>query len=216
MSPISHAFIAWFIALLVASRVNDRRLIVICGVAADIDGVFILIDSQSYADYHHTFGHSLIFGVMIALVATALGSDRLRVFVGSLVAFGLHLVADVVGSNWRIMPLYPISNLEVSLVDHLSDGMIYNVINPLAILLMFVGIFAVMYRREISPLEFFSEKLDHRVTGWFIYPWKYRCHMCNRRAFAECVECQKKVCARHLPKLVPSRCEMCWERSENG
>jgi len=190
-------------------NVSDRRLVVIAGVVLDIDGIFILFNNDLFYKYHHTFGHSYIFGILIAITAGILAKDKKKVFFAALGAFTLHLIADIVGSNWAITPLYPITKYEITGSIYFSNFTIYNVINPVVFLLSILAIITIMYKKELSPLEFISEKLDKRMVGLYIYPFKYKCETCRKRAFIECNICGKKACSNHTKSILKSKCKLC-------
>lgn len=209
MSPLVHGLIAWLLAVLLLKNVHDRRLAVVAGVALDIDGIFILFDLDLYSTYHHTFGHSYIFGFLMAAAAFGLGRERVKVFVAALGAFSLHLLADIVGSNWGINPFYPFTDISLSIYPTLSLFTIYVVVNGLTTTVAMILMLWIMYKKQISPLEFISEKLDERFVSTYIYFIKYRCEICGKRAFTYCSECGKKVCSKHLKSLITFKCEEC-------
>ena len=163
MSPIVHGMIAWLIAVLFAKQVNDRRLIVIAGVVLDIDGIFILFNDSQYFDYHHTFGHSFVFGILVAVVACALSTDKINIFFGAISAFSMHLVADIVGTNWPVPIFYPLSDFSLTSGTIFTNNQIYNIINPVVFITSLILILIIMYYKEISPIEFISEKLDKYI-----------------------------------------------------
>ncbi len=209
LSPIVHGMIAWIFAVLLISNVNDRRLVVIAGVAMDIDGFFILFNEDLFYQYHHTFGHSYIFGILIAITGAILANNKKRVFTAGLGAFTLHLLFDIIGSNWAVYPLYPIYNFNISISPYLSNGLIYGINNPIVFIISLIIILVIMYAKEISPLEFISEKMDRKITGYYIFPFKYKCDICGKKAFGECSRCNKKVCSNHLNKIINSKCSLC-------
>jgi len=186
----------------------DRRLIVIAGLAGDLDGVFVLFDADLFLWYHHTFGHSFVFGLPLALVAGAL-VRRWWVGAGAMAAFALHLVADVVGSSWAIQPFYPLSSWGISADPTISSTTIYLVLNPIvaAVVLGLAGL--VMYRREVSPFEVISLRLDRYAVYAWVYPFKHRCESCGRRALARCGSCGRNRCAAHFANFWRLRCAGC-------
>lgn len=208
MSPVVHGLLAWLLACLVCNRRLDRRLVVIAGVAADLDGVFVLFSSDLYITYHHTFGHTFVLGLPIALAAASLGASHWRVGLAALAAFGLHLVADIVGSSWPVQPLYPLSAWSVSADPFLSPATIYLAINPVVAAMAFALTAWVMYRSEISPFEVVSLRLDRFAVFAWIFPLKHRC-ACGNRAIARCTRCLRVSCARHLRSFWRSRCAVC-------
>ena len=172
MSPILHGMLAWLVAVMISKNVNDRRLIVIAGVIPDIDGIFILFDQAAYNTYHHTFGHSLVFGIMVALVASFLSSDKTKVAIAALGAFSLHLFSDIIGSNWAIQPFCPISEWAVGNPAFLTNVIIYDIINPGTFFIAFFIIAAIAFFKGFTPFEFLSEKLDNKLVEILIKPFK--------------------------------------------
>ena len=209
MSPLIHALIAWLLAIAFLRNSSDRRLAVIAGVAPDLDGVFILFSQVLFLTYHHTFGHSYVFGLPVALSAAVLGRDRLRTGLVALGAFSLHLGADIVGTDWPIPPLYPFSGPSFSMRGVLSGEVLYAVIDPIVAVAVIGLVFAVMYRREVSPLEFFSERLDRWFVSRWVYPFKRRCEVCGKRALGPCGSCGRAMCPDHIRGLLRSRCLDC-------
>ena len=209
MSPLVHGLLAWILAMLLISNINDRRIVVIMGVTLDIDGFFILFNDQLFQDYHHTLGHSYLFGIAIALFGAMLANDKKRVFVVGLGAFSLHLIADIIGSNWAIYPLYPLVGYKISIATYLSNEVIYNLINPIVFGISVIIVISFMYRQEKSPLEFVSEKLDRKVVGFYIFPFKYKCDICEKRAWTKCGKCGRKLCSDHMKGLINTKCTKC-------
>ncbi|MBA3045293.1 MAG: metal-dependent hydrolase [Candidatus Thermoplasmatota archaeon] len=163
MSPIVHGMIAWLVAIIFAKQVNDRRLIVIAGVVLDIDGIFVLFNDSQFYEYHHTFGHSLVFGLLVAIVACALSTDKIKIFFGALSAFSMHLVADIVGTSWPVPIFYPLSDFSLTSSTMLTHNQVYNIINPAVFIICLILILIIMYYKEVSPIEFISEKLDNFI-----------------------------------------------------
>lgn len=165
MSPIVHGMVAWLVAVLFAKQVNDRRLITIAGVVPDIDGIFILFDRAAYHELHHTFGHSILFGILVAIIAYALAKDRIKAFAGAIAAFSLHVISDVAVTNWSVAVLSPLSDYRLYLYQ---DPSLVAVVYPAIFFVCFGLILFTAYRRRISPLEFISEKWDRYVLGKLI------------------------------------------------
>lgn len=209
MSPLVHGIVAWLIALIFVNNVQDRRLIVIAGVAADIDGIFILFDRDLFSTYHHTFGHSFVFGILIALTAGMLAKNKIRTGWGAIAAFSGHLIFDLIGSNLPIAIFCPLNQIRISFTSYLSKEIMYVVINPMTFVIAIFIVFVIMYLYEISPIEFISEKLDKKMVGAYVFPLKYKCEYCGRRAFGECEKCKRKVCTNHLENFLNSKCSGC-------
>ena len=181
----------------------------ILGIIPDIDGVFLLFDQNLYRQYHHTFGHSLFFGLLVMAVLLPFGKNRKKLAWAGSLTFLAHLAADVVGSGWGITLFYPMSDHEIGMGGILSFTMIYDVIGPGTFILVLVTIVIILFRKEVSPIEFFSVKLDRWVVRFYTHPFKYRCGICGKWAFTECSECRRKVCPRHTGDMIRSRCTEC-------
>ncbi len=214
MSPILHGLLAWLLAAALLKDVRDRRLAVIAGGISDIDGFHVLYDQALYNDYHHTFGHTLLFGIPVALCLALAARDRKQAFLVSLGTFSLHLLADIAGTSWPVFPFYPLFELNFSMGHYLSEATLDNVVVPATWILVLLLMAAVMFKKEISPLEFFSAKLDARFTGLYIYPFKYSCHVCRSWAFICCAGCEKKVCPEHIGSLSSWQCSECLEKEK--
>jgi hypothetical protein len=195
--------------VLILKETNDRRLAVIAGVALDIDGIFILFNYDLFVIYHHTFGHSFIFGIPMAITAMVLGKEKLKVFFASIGAFSLHLIADIIGSNWAIYPFYPNTEFSLSISPMLSNFIIYGVINIIVFLICIGLMLGIMYYKQISPMEFISKKLDERFVSTYVYYFKYKCEICGKKAFTYCSKCEIKVCNKHLKSLISFKCTKC-------
>jgi hypothetical protein len=210
MLPLVHGLLAWFLAVVILKNVNDRRLVIVAGVAPDLDGIFMLFNQDLYYQFHHTFAHSYVFGIMMALTAGVLGIKKKKVFIVAVGTFSLHLITDIIGATWAVYPLYPFSNLGLTIGIYLSYDVIYQFINPPVLLLSLVTVICVAYFKEFSPVEFISEKLDKTIVGYYVNPIKYKCNKCGKRAFIECFECGKKFCTIHSRSIIKSKCKNCF------
>ena len=102
-------------------------------------------------------------------------------------------------------------DFRISAGGYLSDAMIYGIINPVVMGLTFLGVLLIMYYREITPLEFLSEKLDKQIGSYYVYPLKYKCEICGKMAYVQCSKCGRKVCARDAEKIIKPVCKACNE-----
>jgi hypothetical protein len=209
VSPVVHAFIGWLCAIAICRNINDRRMVVVAGVIADIDGLYILYDVDLFLDTHHTWGHTFLFGLPVAAAIGLLAEEKLNAFVAALSAYSLHLFADIVGTDWAVSPLYPVSDVSFSASPTLSNEMIYVIIGPVAFLLVMLLVFVAGYRTERSPVEFFSEKWDRAVIEEMIYPLKYRCEFCDTAAVLRCRKCGRRVCGKHKSRKRKGMCGRC-------
>ena len=70
-------------------------------------------------------------------------------------------------------------------------------------------VLVIMYRREVAPFEFFSERLDRWFVSRWVYPFKRRCQVCGRRALGPCGSCGRAMCSDHLHGFLRARCLDC-------
>jgi len=202
MSPLAHALLAWLVAAGMVKHLRDRRLVVLAGILSDIDGVFVLFDRELFDTYHHTFGHSFVLGIPLVLGLALLAKNRKSTALAAFTAFTVHVVSDIIATNWAVYPFYPFSDLHMTIGDHVTDGVIYGTIDPTIFLLALLLIVVVGYTKEISPVEFFWKKLDQKMVSMYVYPFKYRCEVCGKWAFIRCDVCGGKVCSRHIESLL--------------
>jgi membrane-bound metal-dependent hydrolase YbcI (DUF457 family) len=207
VSPITHGALAWLLALIILKNVNDRRMVVIAGVLPDIDGIFVLFNEELFQEYHHTFGHYLVFGILLSITVGLMGNDKKKVFI-AFGAFLLHLIADIIGA-WSVQPFYPVYNQSFSADMIISFDIIQSIIHPAINITLITLVISIAYFKEISPIEFISAKLDKTVIGFYVNPLKYRCMVCGKRALIECSVCNKKYCAEHSRSLIQTRCSEC-------
>ena len=109
MSPITHFLVGWVgLERLQASR-RDKALVVLAGLAPDLDGLGLVPDfatralglpvTDYYLAFHRMYGHGLPAALLIAAVAGALGVRRYRVALWAFVSVHLHFVCDLIGSR---------------------------------------------------------------------------------------------------------------------
>lgn len=74
---------------------------VLASIAADVDGLGLLFGPQAYLRYHRLFGHNLLYGLGVTLVAARWVGWRPRALGLIYVAFLSHLVGDYFGGGPR-------------------------------------------------------------------------------------------------------------------
>lgn len=109
MSPITHFMVGWVgLERFQASR-RDKALVVLAGLAPDLDGLGIVVDfatralglpeTDYYQSFHRMFGHGLPAAVIIAAVAGALGRRFFWVASWAFISVHLHFLCDLLGSR---------------------------------------------------------------------------------------------------------------------
>jgi hypothetical protein len=186
----------------------------IIGVISDIDGVFILFSEDLFLTYHHTFGHWLIFGIPLALFFSILSKNKVKGFLAFSSAFIVHLIADIMGSNWSVHPFQPFSDVGFSAYPTISNHLIYFRINPVVfIFLVIVSIYILLkYRR--TPWEFISKKWDLRLSNFPLLPLKEKCEFCENRGYFICEKCKKILCMEHVNTGTTFLCPNCGRNTD--
>ena len=124
MSPVTHLLAGWMVANF-AGRPRDRALIMLAGVAPDLDGLGIvpeLLTSHSahplpwFTEYHHVVGHNVGFALATTLLVYFLTKRSFPAAMLTALSFHLHLLCDLLGArgpdgySWPIPYLLPFSN----------------------------------------------------------------------------------------------------------
>lgn len=177
MTPPQHFIISWVVANGVTLDRRSRLGITLAGILPDVDGLGYFVDranlrfdvySHYYMDYHHFIGHNLFAGLFIAGMMAYFCQRKLTVFLLSLLAFHLHLLADLAGSmggdgyQWPIYYLYPIlpdfaltwsGQWELSSWKNSAIGISF-----------FVIALIIAHYKQVTFFEFFSTKIEKKVT----------------------------------------------------
>ena len=109
MNPITHFLVGWDgLERLQPSR-RDKALVVLAGLAPDLDGLGIVVDfgtrmlglpeTNYYQAFHRLYGHGLAAALLISALAGAMGTRRRRVALWAFVAVHLHFLCDLLGSR---------------------------------------------------------------------------------------------------------------------
>lgn len=126
MSPITHFLVGWAGLEGRQGADRDKALVVLAGLAPDLDGLGIIVDfatrmlglpeTDYYQMFHRMYGHALPAALAIAAVAAALAVHKVSVSVWAFVSVHLHFLCDVLGSRgsapediWGIYYLAPFS-----------------------------------------------------------------------------------------------------------
>ncbi|MDP8255868.1 MAG: metal-dependent hydrolase [Candidatus Alcyoniella australis] len=178
MNPVSHFLIGWVTANTVELTRRDRALIVIAGVAPDLDGLGIVAEKATqhseqpllwWTQYHHVLCHNLGFGLLLTALALVLAKTRRAITaLLALLAFHLHLLGDLVGARgpegdqWPIPYLLPFSDKwELAWSHQWALNAWPNFAITAA---MLAATFYLAAKRGYSPLEFVSQKADKKFV----------------------------------------------------
>jgi inner membrane protein len=188
MSPVTHFLASWLVAN-ASNQLNrrERTMIVLAGVAPDLDGLgwfaeFLTGDSGDafswYSAYHHTLGHTMVFGLALILLGLFLTSRRYMVALLILLSFHLHLLADLAGSRgpdgyqWPIFYWLPFSSLSpwIWSGQWALNGWPNFLITATALFISFW----LAWKRGFSPVGIFSASADRSFIDVLRKRFPYR------------------------------------------
>jgi hypothetical protein len=173
MHPSTHILLSWLMADSDGLDRRGRMVVTLSGAVADLDGLGVVAEIATrntshpllwWSNYHHTFGHNLLFGLACATAAYFYARRSLRAGLLALSAFHVHLLCDIAGArgpdgdSWPIPYLAPISrSLELTWSGQWALNAWPNfVITGAAMLLSLY--FA--WKRGYSPVGLISAKAD--------------------------------------------------------
>jgi len=177
LSPVTHFFAGWMLANFAKAR-QDRILIVLAGVAPDIDGIGAvpeLLTARSshplpwFSDYHHVLGHNLGFALFTTLFAFFLSGRKWKTAALVCLSFHLHLFCDLVGARGadgyqRPIPyLLPFSNAWQ--LTWKSQWLLNAWPNFAITFALLIATFYLAWERGFSPLEVFSMQADREFVN---------------------------------------------------
>ena len=178
MSPVTHFLTGWMVANVDSLDRRERIAVVVAGIAPDADAFgapFEMLTRGSehpllwWSDYHHVLGHNLGLGLLLALIAFLVGTQRWKTAGLAFLAFHLHLLGDLVGARgpdghqWPIPYLLPFSNSP----QLAWDGQWFlNAWPNFAITgAALIATFYLAWRRGFSPLGVISTTADRALVA---------------------------------------------------
>jgi membrane-bound metal-dependent hydrolase YbcI (DUF457 family) len=109
MSPITHFLVGWVGTERFQANQRDKALVVLAGLAPDLDGLGIVVDfatrtfglpeTDYYQNFHRLYGHGLPAAIIIAVVAGWLSVRGFAVAVWAFFSVHLHFLCDLLGSR---------------------------------------------------------------------------------------------------------------------
>jgi len=176
MNPVSHFLISWSVGAAGELDKKGRVAVTVAGVLPDVDGFGIIFEKLTentshplywWSDYHHTFGHNVFFGLILATGCFLAAGRSLKAAALALVVFHIHLLCDLVGAggpehtNWGIPYLFPVIRTELQWSGQWPINAWPNVLIT-ACALAYV-LFAA-WKKGCSPVEVFSARGDEAVV----------------------------------------------------
>jgi membrane-bound metal-dependent hydrolase YbcI (DUF457 family) len=155
---LTHIALSWIVANVVTGPRRDRCLVVLAGTALDLDGIGILWSESAYLAVHRAVGHSLLFGLLMVVIAVLAAQRRWTTGVLAAAAFLLHLLLDVVGTGGLPIKLaWPVSDWSWSYDGRWTLGSWPNAVVMVVTLL---GVVVVARWTGRTPLECLSRRAD--------------------------------------------------------
>ena len=177
MRPVTHFLTGWVLANAGPFERRERTIVTLAAVIPDVDGLGIipeLITRRTghpllwFSQYHHSL-HTLLFAVVILVLAFFLSGRRWIPAVFAFIAFHAHLVEDLVGARgpdgymWPIPYLFPFSSRWTWVWEGQWKLNAWpNVALTVALLIVTI---AMAVRRGFSPVDIFSPGADKSVVA---------------------------------------------------
>jgi inner membrane protein len=176
MSPATHLFASWLVAAAATDNARDRRVVTLCGIAPDLDGLGVAWDLarqawqggqdfQLYQQYHHFLLHGALAAVVLSALAACLARRRWRVAGLAFLLVHLHLLCDLLGSRgpsaadvWPIWYLAPFSHAWT--YAWAGQWALDSWPNRLLSVALFAACFGVAIRRGYSVVELIGSRAD--------------------------------------------------------
>jgi len=162
VNPLIHAEASWLLTQRLQAK-RDRVLVVLAGIAPDVDGLSLLFGEEAYGRWHHVLTHGLASAVVFSAVLAAFATQKRTVALWAFVAFHLHLLCDLAGSGpgWPIVYGWPLSRAELAWSGQWDLASWQNAVFGLAVTLACLG-YALTFGR--TQFELLSSRLDVEVV----------------------------------------------------
>ena len=208
----AHAGLGWTLGVLAPkSEPRLRAWAFAAAILPDVDAIAYLFGPVAYMNYHHTFGHNVFLGALVAAAAAASHPRRALAAVVTLLAFGSHLLADMKLSAYSVLLFWPVSRAAYEFTPNLGLGAS---INTSLVYASGVVVVALAIWRKVTPLELISPRLDRIVVNVFRKK-RLLCSTCGRACNECCDGCSKATCTRCAKVSARFRinCPSCERRS---
>ena len=180
MSPITHLLVGWTTLERTQPTDRDKTLVVLAGLAPDLDGLGIIVDfatrtfglaeTNYYQEFHRVYGHGLPAAVVIGAVVAGMAASRWRAAMGAFIAVHLHFVCDILGSRgkgeediWGIAYLSPLADKPV--FEWSGQWELISWQNTLVTVVLLAWMFARAIRTGYTPLRLVSKVADAKVVA---------------------------------------------------
>lgn len=179
MSPITHFLVGWTALERTQPTDRDKALVVLAGLAPDLDGLGIIVDfatrtlglaeTNYYQEFHRVYGHGLPAALAISALVACFAVHKYRAAAGAFVAVHLHFICDILGSRgtgaediWGIAYFSPFAHRPV--FEWRGQWELISWQNTLITLILLGWMFARGMRAGYTPLRLASKGADAQVV----------------------------------------------------
>lgn len=203
----SHATLGWILANTSGADRRLRKYCVLASIIPDIDAASFFGGIETYAKYHHTFGHNIFFGTAFVLFATYRCRSRKALIITSL-AFASHLITDAIMTKWELYLFWPFSGKGYIFSSSYNLG---HPLNTYFVSLSFFLIFLLAYIYKRTPIDILSQELDQHIISFFRKKTS-NCFICGSKCNNVCFSCEKDICSKHsyLSMKLKIQCKECY------
>jgi inner membrane protein len=136
VDPFSHYIVAYAAGRKLDININKLRAITLGAVIPDIDGFSIFLGLEAFRNFHGGPFHSILFGLIFALVIT-LGFylySKENVFVWAIVGVAFHLLLDIPNTlGYKLVEdglyyFWPFSDSSIALQNVVPDPKIWQLV----------------------------------------------------------------------------------------
>lgn len=166
----AHLLISWLSTVEVLKERRERVLVTLSGIAPDLDGAGIIVDTITettdyYFKYHHYLGHSIFSAFFFATIAATLAkTQKSIVWLMSFLLVHVHILCDVIGSKgpdgyqWPIYYFYPLNSKYELTWTHQWELDAWQ--NQVTMGVLFSISLYYAAKKKMTFLEVFSQRLD--------------------------------------------------------
>jgi len=186
MNPVTHFFVGWSALEKFQVSHRDRALVVLAGLAPDLDGLGIVIDFVTrntglpdtgyYQAFHRMYGHGLPAAIVFSIIVALLADSKLRAGIFAFISVHLHFISDLLGSRGTqpedIWPIYYFAPFDDRWsVAWKGQWPLVSWQNTTITVILLALTFALAINRGYTPLAIFSVKGDNRVMDALRKRW---------------------------------------------
>ncbi len=167
MDPFSHYMVVYAVGSKADISVNKMRAITLAGVIPDADSISIVFGLEAFKDFHGGPVHSILVGLILALVI-ALGFylyTKENVLLWSIIGVFFHLLLDIPNTlNYELAQdglryLWPFSDYRIALQNVVPNPEPWHLLILTIIFGLSMVYFVILARKDAYPWRiWFDEK----------------------------------------------------------